>query len=246
MPCCENKNKTWIIILALILLYVLYCDFDLCKKNCKLVNLYEIYRLTIGGRHVMMSPVFLRKGRITMKNIKTRDLIYCALFAALTAIGAFLHFQLFQATITLQFFFTAMAGLLLGAKLGALSQLLYVVLGLVGVPIFAAGGGFGYVFNPTFGFLLGLIPTAWVIGKIAEKDRSVPRLLLACFAGLAVLYLVGLPYIALIVNVYKGGNVSGMTLATAYMLPYLPGDCLKIVVSAILAPRILKAMERNS
>ena len=175
-----------------------------------------------------------------MKNIKTRDLIYCALFAALTAIGAFLHFQLFQATITLQFFFTAMAGLLLGAKLGALSQLLYVVLGLVGVPIFAAGGGFGYVFNPTFGFLLGLIPTAWVIGKIAEKDRSVPRLLLAW------LYLVGLPYIALIVNVYKGGNVSGMTLATAYMLPYLPGDCLKIVVSAILAPRILKAMERNS
>ena len=181
-----------------------------------------------------------------MKNIKTRDLIYCALFAALTAIGAFLHFQLFQATITLQFFFTAMAGLLLGAKLGALSQLLYVVLGLVGVPIFAAGGGFGYIFNPTFGFLLGLIPTAWVIGKIAEKDRSVPRLLLACFAGLAVLYLVGLPYIALIVNVYKGGNVSGMTLATAYMLPYLPGDCLKIVVSVILAPRILKAMERNS
>ncbi len=159
-----------------------------------------------------------------MKNIKTRDLIYCALFAALTAIGAFLHFQLFQATITLQFFFTAMAGLLLGAKLGALSQLLYVVLGLVGVPIF----------------------TAWVIGKIAEKDRSVPRLLLACFEGLAVLYLVGLPYIALIVNVYKGGNVSGMTLATAYMLPYLPGDCLKIVVSVILAPRILKAMERNS
>ena len=155
-----------------------------------------------------------------MKNIKTRDLIYCALFAALTAIGAFLHFQLFQATITLQFFFTAMAGLLLGAKLGALSQLLYVA--------------------------LGLIPTAWVIGKIAEKDRSVPRLLLACFAGLAVLYLVGLPYIALIVNVYKGGNVSGMTLATAYMLPYLPGDCLKIVVSVILAPRILKAMERNS
>ena len=110
-----------------------------------------------------------------MKNIKTRDLIYCALFAALTAIGAFLHFQLFQATITLQFFFTAMAGLLLGAKLGALSQLLYVVLGLVGVPIFAAGGGFGYVFNPTFGFLLGLIPTAWVIGKIAEtKYREQP------------------------------------------------------------------------
>ena len=52
--------------------------------------------------------------------MKTKDLIYCALFAALTAIGAFLHFQFMHATITLQCFFTAMAGLLLGARLGAL------------------------------------------------------------------------------------------------------------------------------
>ena len=176
----------------------------------------------------------------------TRKLVRTALFAALTAVGAFLKIPLGPSAITLQFFFTAMAGCLLGPVWGTVSQGVYVLLGLVGLPIFTMGGGFGYIFNPTFGFLLGLIPTAWVIGKIAEKDRSVPRLLLACFAGLAVLYLVGLPYIALIVNVYKGGNVSGMTLATAYMLPYLPGDCLKIVVSVILAPRILKAMERNS
>ena len=176
----------------------------------------------------------------------TRKLVYTALLAALTAAGAFMRIPMGYSSVTLQYLFTAMAGLLLGRKWGALSQLIYVCLGLVGLPIFTMGGGFGYVFQPTFGFLLGLIPTAWVIGKIAEKDRSVPRLLLACFAGLAVLYLVGLPYIALIVNVYKGGNVSGMTLATAYMLPYLPGDCLKIVVSVILAPRILKAMERNS
>ena len=176
----------------------------------------------------------------------TRQLVRTALFAALTAVGAFLKIPLGPSAITLQFFFTAMAGCLLGSGCGALSQLIYVALGLLGLPVFTAGGGFSYVLQPTFGFLLGLIPTAWVIGKIAEKDRSVPRLLLACFAGLAVLYLVGLPYIALIVNVYKGGNVSGMTLATAYMLPYLPGDCLKIVVSVILAPRILKAMERNS
>ena len=178
--------------------------------------------------------------------MKTRDLIYCALFAALTAIGAFLHFQFMHATITLQCFFTAMAGLLLGARLGALSQALYVGLGLVGLPIFAAGGGFSYVFNPTFGFLLGLIPAAWVIGRLAEKNRTPLRLALACAAGFAVLYAIGLPYIALIVNVYNGGAVSAAKLATAYMLPYLPGDCLKIVVSVLLAPRILRAMARNS
>ena len=187
-------------------------------------------------------PVEKKKG----SPMKTRDLIYCALFAALTAIGAFLHFQFMHATITLQCFFTAMAGLLLGARLGALSQALYVGLGLVGLPIFAAGGGFSYVFNPTFGFLLGLIPAAWVIGRLAEKNRTPLRLALACAAGFAVLYAIGLPYIALIVNVYNGGAVSAAKLATAYMLPYLPGDCLKIVVSVLLAPRILRAMARNS
>ena len=187
-------------------------------------------------------PVEKKKGN----PMKTRDLIYCALFAALTAIGAFLHFQFMHATITLQCFFTAMAGLLLGARLGALSQALYVGLGLVGLPIFAAGGGFSYVFNPTFGFLLGLIPAAWVIGRLAEKNRTPLRLALACAAGFAVLYAIGLPYIALIVNVYNGGAVSAAKLATAYMLPYLPGDCLKIVVSVLLAPRILRAMARNS
>ena len=181
-----------------------------------------------------------------MQHRKTLMLVLTALFAALTAIGAFFKIPFALAAISLQFLFTAMAGLLLGRRWGALSQAVYVLLGLVGLPIFTMGGGFGYVFNPTFGFLLGLIPTAWVIGKIAEKDRSVPRLLLACAAGFAVLYAIGLPYIALIVNVYNGGAVSAAKLATAYMLPYLPGDCLKIVVSVILAPRILKAMERNS
>ena len=178
--------------------------------------------------------------------MNTRTLTRTALFAALTAAGAFIRIPLGYSSITLQFFFTAMAGLLLGARLGALSQVLYVGLGLVGLPIFAAGGGFSYVFNPTFGFLLGLIPAAWVIGRLAEKNRTPLRLALACAAGFAVLYAIGLPYIALIVNVYNGGAVSAAKLATAYMLPYLPGDCLKIVVSVLLAPRILRAMARNS
>ena len=178
--------------------------------------------------------------------MNTRKLVYTALFAALTAAGAFLRIPMGFSSVTLQYLFTAMAGLLLGRRWGAVSQAVYVLLGLVGLPIFTMGGGLGYVFQPTFGFLLGLIPAAWVVGRVCGDSLASRRMALASLAGLAVLYLVGLPYIALIVNVYKGGNVSGMTLATAYMLPYLPGDCLKIVVSVILAPRILKAMERNS
>lgn len=180
-----------------------------------------------------------------MRQSRTRALVRCALFAALTAAGALIRIQFFQATLTLQFFFTILAGLLLGARLGALSQALYVFLGLAGMPVFAAGGGIGYLFHPTFGFVLGLIPAAWLIGKLGATARSARRVTLACLGGLAVLYAVGLPYIALIVRVYQGGSIGTAALVTAYMLPYLPGDCLKIAACAALAPRIMRAL-RNS
>ena len=87
---------------------------------------------------------------------KTRSLILAALFAALTAIGAFLKIPLGALSLTLQFLFTAMAGVLLGPRWGAASQAVYVALGLAGLPVFTMGGGLGYVFQPSFGFLLGL------------------------------------------------------------------------------------------
>lgn len=128
--------------------------------------------------------------------------------------GAFLKIPLGPSAITLQFFFTAMAGCLLGSGCGALSQLIYVALGLLGLPVFTAGGGFSYVLHPTFGFLLGLIPAAWVIGRLARSTRSFWRIALAALAGLAVLYAVGLPYMAMILNGYMG---KGMDLCCHFV-----------------------------
>ena len=131
-----------------------------------------------------------------MQHRKTLMLVLTALFAALTAIGAFFKIPFALAAISLQFLFTAMAGILLGAGYGALSQGVYVLIGLVGVPIFALGGGFSYVLQPTFGFLLGLIPSAFVIGKLAKRPLTFWGTALAMLAGLAVLYAIGVPYIS--------------------------------------------------
>lgn len=132
--------------------------------------------------------------------------------------------------------FAAMAGVLLGPGGGALSQGVYVALGLVGLPIFTAGGGFGYVLQPSFGFLLGLIPAAAVIGGLSRRSSSPVRLALACGAGLAVLYAVGVPYMALILNGYLGKGISAPALLWSGMLIYLPGDAAKIAVTALLCP----------
>ena len=168
--------------------------------------------------------------------MSARKLVYTALFAALTAAGAFLKIPLGVSSITLQFLFTAMAGVMLGAGGGALSQAVYVALGLLGLPIFTAGGGFSYVLQPTFGFLLGLIPSAAVIGAMTRRSASAVRIALACVVGLAVLYAIGVPYMALILNGYMGKGMSVSGLLWAGMLPFLPGDTIKIAVTAILCP----------
>lgn len=138
-------------------------------------------------------------------------------------------------------------GLSAGQRLrGAFTQLIYVLLGLLGLPIFTAGGGFSYVLHPTFGFLLGLIPAAWVIGRLARSTCSFWRIALAALAGLAVLYAVGLPYMAMILNGYMGKGMDLSAILWAGMLPFLPGDALKILVTAMLTPPIRRALDNSA
>lgn len=116
-----------------------------------------------------------------MQHRKTLMLVLTALFAALTAVGAF------QDPVCTRGHFPAVfvhghGRDFAGAGYGALSQLVYVLIGLVGVPIFALGGGFSYVLQPTFGFLLGLIPSAFVIGKLAKRPLTFWRTALAMLA----------------------------------------------------------------
>ena len=177
-----------------------------------------------------------------MSHKTLRMMLLSALFAALTAVGAFIRLPAGPTSITLQFFFSALAGILLGVKWGAVSQLLYVGLGLLGLPVFTMGGGLSYLLQPSFGFLLGLIPSAWVMGKLTEGEAKLPRVVLACLVGLGVLYLVGLPYMYLILNVYLGKGLSAWTVAQIGMLVYLPGDALKIAATAAVYRPLRKAL----
>lgn len=177
--------------------------------------------------------------------MNVQKMVLAALFAALTAVGAFLKFPMGITSATLQFFFTAMAGILLGAKWGALSQLVYVALGLVGIPIFTLGGGPGYLLQPSMGFLIGLIPAAWLIGWLTEGRQTPLRIALACVAGLAVLYLVGIPYMYLIVNVYLAKGLTLWAVLKSGMLLYLPGDALKILAAVVLAPILTRRLAQT-
>lgn len=180
--------------------------------------------------------------------MKTRDMTLIALFAALTAIGAFLKIQVGMVPFTFQFFFCAFAGVFLGARKGFYSQLLYLGIGLIGIPIFANGGGPTYIFQPTFGYLIGFAACATLIGFLTERMKSVTfiKLLTAVFAGMLMMYVVGVPYLYMIVKLYMGN--AAYTLKTAIVggfLPYIGPDivwCFIVTsVSMLVLPRLRKA-----
>ncbi|MEI6132050.1 MAG: biotin transporter BioY [Bacillota bacterium] len=164
------------------------------------------------------------------------------MFAALTAVGGLLP-KLFIGPVpfTFQFVFCCLAGLILGSKLGALSQFIYVALGLIGLPIFAKGGGPQYVFEPTFGYLAGFILSAFVIGLIIEKLKptKIENFLVASFAGMLLLYVPGVSYMYLILNFYKvGASMSfGLAFFQGFAI-FLPSGIVFCILASIIAKKV--------
>ena len=135
-------------------------------------------------------------------HLSTKELILCALFIALITVGTFIKIPVGTDVYTLQFLFTLLAGLLLGPRLGAIAVGTYVVMGLVGIPVFASGGGPGYIAQPTFGYLLGFIVQAWVNGAWARKAKQINfrSLLEANLVGMVIVYLFGLVWFYVVSN----------------------------------------------
>lgn len=136
-------------------------------------------------------------------------------------------------------FVVLMAGALLGGRLGALSMTVYLLLGLVGIPVFAKPpyGGLTYVLQPTFGFTLGYIGGAYIVGKVLAvwKEPSWLRYFIASVAGLAVLYAIGLPYLYIILNFYLGKAVPIMGVLNAGFFPFILFDLGKAALAAFIA-----------
>lgn len=182
-----------------------------------------------------------------MRREKTRDMVLCAMFVALIAAGAFIKVPIPVVPFTLQYLFTMLAGLLLGGKMGALSVCVYMFLGLAGLPIFAQGGGIGYIFQPSFGYIIGFAAGAYVTGVIANKTSrpDFKRLLAANFLGLAIVYLLGMAYYYLISDLYLGTPIGLWPFFLYCFLLAVPGDIVLCIVGAILGKRLIPLIKER-
>ena len=171
---------------------------------------------------------------------KTASVIYCGLFTALIAVGAFIKIPVPVVPFTLQYLFTMLAGLLLGSRLGSLSVFAYMVLGLAGLPIFTEGGGLWYVFKPSFGYIIGFIAGTFVTGWLAEhrKCKNILHYLAANLAGLMVVYAFGMAYYYVICNYVIDTPIGVWPLFLYCFLLAVPGDIALSILGAVVAKRV--------
>ena len=175
---------------------------------------------------------------------KTKEMCLCAFFTALICAGAFIKIPTPFLPITFQTLFVTLAGLILGSKKGALSVSIYVLIGLMGLPVFTEGGGIYYVLKPAFGYLLGFIAGAFVTGRIAKKETSLKNYVLSSFAGMLVIYIIGIVYYFLISRFYLGVNIEVRELLVYCFLLTLPGEVVMCILASVIGKRLKKVLKQ--
>ena len=173
-------------------------------------------------------------------------LVLTALFTALIVASSLVAIPFVPVPLVLANFFTLLAGLLLGPRYGSAAVLLYLILGAMGLPVFAGGsGGFAHFAAPTGGFLLGYLLSAAVAGVVAHgwtPGRHAPgaaRLALASLLGMAALYALGLPWFEAVLP----AKAPTLWAACLFMAPYMAGDAVKVAAAAILSRSLLPLLK---
>jgi len=179
----------------------------------------------------------------------TRNLVLCAMCAAITCILAPLSIPLAGGVpVSLATFAVMLSGVLLGGPLGALSQLIYVLLAAVGLPVLAGWtGGLGIVLGMTGGYIIGYIPCAWLTGLIykkygetAKKPVKILFMILGTTAGNIVLYIIGTAWFMFITEMTLEASLA------ACVIPFIPGNIIKMAAVIIIGLPVENAIRRTA
>jgi len=179
--------------------------------------------------------------------LSIRELTAGGLFAALIAVGAFMKITLpiepIPMHVTLQWFFVLLAGLMLDRRLAGACVGVYLLAGLMGVPIFASGGGPSYLLRPTFGYLLGFAAASYGMAWMCERSRTLKfrKLLLISVAGLLVYYAVGMAYYFVVCRFLVFQEVTWRILLVNCFLLTVGADFVLCVLAAGVAVKLRSA-----
>lgn len=175
--------------------------------------------------------------------MKTKDMTLTAVMAALICIAGPLTVPIGPVPLSLATFAVYLAGAVLGPRRGTAAAGLYLLIGILGVPVFSGfSGGFQKLAGVTGGYLAGYLPCAFLTGIGAEKAAGKGKALLPAMmaAGTLVLYLTGTAWFMI-----QTGRTAGSALSLC-VVPFLPGDALKIAAASLLTIPVRRAVYRQA
>lgn len=179
---------------------------------------------------------------VDKQKIRTKQMVLIALMTAVTCVLGPLSIPLpfSPVPISLTNFAIFLAIFVLGMKSGTISFIIYLLLGAVGVPVFSSfRGGFQVLAGPTGGYLIGFIFLALIMGFALDHfDRKLVPTIIGMIIGMAVCYAFGTVWLAKLLSLsFKEGLMMGV-------IPYLPGDAAKIIIAAIVGPKLYGATQK--
>jgi biotin transport system substrate-specific component len=181
---------------------------------------------------------------------KLKMSLLASLIATLTAVGVVIKVPMIPVPFTLQTFFVLLSGNLLGPYWGAISMVVYILLGLIGLPVFAGGSGVGIVLSPTFGYLIGFPITAYFVGRKRELAHIEPQkkagihLFFYQVLGLMIIYFCGVMYLFLLKNVYGGESFPLKQAVFVGFIVFIPSLIIKSILVTVTVLRLKSLLKR--
>ena len=174
--------------------------------------------------------------------MKTKKLILCALFICLITAGAYIKIPAPLMPLSMQLPVVILCGIMLDRKSGVLCTLVYLIMGLTGLPVFSGGGGIAYVLQPTFGYIIGFIPCAFIVSTLSDKkDCTFNRFLVSAVAGVCTVHMIGIIYRLTLSCFYLNAEIDISALALSLLLT-LPKDIIICFYVATVGKKLRSAV----
>lgn len=165
--------------------------------------------------------------------MKPKNLAYCALFAAFIVVAAQISIPIQPVPLNLASLAVMAAGILLGAKSSIISVAVYILIGCVGLPVFANfRGGVAIIAGPTGGYILGYLLIALITGFVCEKTNKLVYAVLSMIFGTVICYVAGTAWFCILTG------TSPYSALAVCVTPFLPADLLKIIAAATIFKKI--------
>jgi biotin transport system substrate-specific component len=172
-----------------------------------------------------------------MKKLKIKDLCIMAISLAIIIVASKINIQIGPIPLTLQTFSVFIVSLLLGSFKAFIVFLVYIILGLIGIPVFSSGGGIAYIYMPSFGFIIGFLLSAPIIGIASKSNKFYLKYILS-MVGLLIINVCGVSYMYIIFNYYKGVNKDLLNILQIGVLPFIIKDIFTVILSCIIYSRL--------